>query len=78
MLFRPLLLSVCATVTDIHTYIYFTLCFVAAAYPYTDTDPFILESCPQLFFAGNQSKLEVEYYTQGNYALCLGMVANYC
>lgn len=41
----------------------------AAAYPYTDTDPFILESCPHVYFAGNQNKLEAEYFTHGKYTL---------
>ena len=48
----------------------------AAAYPYTDTDPFILESCPHVFFAGNQTKLEVEYYTQGKKSLSMACTCN--
>ena len=29
-------------------------------YPFTKTDPFVLESCPHVFFAGNQPRFETK------------------
>lgn len=30
----------------------------SGCYPFTDRDPFLIESCPHVYFAGNQDKYE--------------------
>lgn len=30
----------------------------AGCYPFTDRDPFLIESCPHVYFVGNQDKYE--------------------
>lgn len=36
-----------------------------ASYPFTDTDPFVLDEYPHLYFAGNTAKFETELFTLG-------------
>jgi len=31
---------------------------IPGCYPFTDKDPFVLESCPHVYFVGNQDKYE--------------------
>lgn len=33
-----------------------------ACYPYYETDPFVIEECPHVFFAGNQSEFDTKIY----------------
>lgn len=37
-------------------------------YPFTDRDPFFVESCPHVYFAGNQDKFETSIL-KGNFLL---------
>lgn len=32
--------------------------FSSGCYPYTDRDPFFIESCPHVYFVGNQDKYD--------------------
>lgn len=39
----------------------FVLCFsviISGCYPFTDRDPFLIEACPHVYFAGNQERYE--------------------
>lgn len=36
----------------------FTYSGLAGCYPFTDKDPFLLETCPHVYFIGNQEKYE--------------------
>ena len=35
-----------------------TLIFLSGCYPFIDRDPFFLESCPHVYFVGNQDKYD--------------------
>lgn len=39
------------------------LFYLAGCYPFTDMDPFLIESCPHVYFVGNQDKYDSRLLT---------------
>lgn len=40
--------------------------FLPAVYPFVDTDPFIMEKCPHVYFVGNQPAFGTRMVKTGN------------
>ena len=47
--------------------IVYCFCYLTGCYPFTDRDPFLIDSCPHVYFVGSQEKYETRLL-KGDYS----------